>query len=154
MLYNTLIKPHFTYCITIWGNTYKTYLNRLHISQKKIVRIITYSEFSAHSAPLFQRLNIMNIYNLYNYSVGLFIYKCLHNLLPNTFCEICIRNFNARNSLNLRSVYRKKKICLMSIRSNGPKIWNSFPPLVKCSSTLRGFKLKLKKYLETNRDLL
>ena len=129
-------------------------MNRLHISQKKIVRIISYSKFSAHSAPLFQRLNIMNIYNLYNYFVGLFIYKGLHNLLPESFREMFTRNYNARNSLNLRSVYRKKKICLMSIRSNGPKIWNSFPPIVKCARTLRGFKLNLKKYLEMNCDSL
>jgi hypothetical protein len=34
-LYNAFIKPHFTYCISVWGNTYLKYMNRLHIMQKK-----------------------------------------------------------------------------------------------------------------------
>ena len=51
-LYNALIKPHFIYCITIWRNTFKKYLNKVHLIQKKVIRIITFSEFSAHTAPL------------------------------------------------------------------------------------------------------
>ena len=38
-IYNALIKPHFMYCITAWGNTYKTNLSRLHLMQKKIIRV-------------------------------------------------------------------------------------------------------------------
>ena len=40
-LYNTLIKPYFSYCITLWGNTFKTRLKKLEIIQKKIVRILS-----------------------------------------------------------------------------------------------------------------
>ncbi len=152
VLYNTLIKPHFTYCITIWGNTYKTYLNRLHIAQKKIVRIITFSEFCAHTAPLFQKLHIMNIYDLHNYFVGLFVFKSLNGLFPPSFCNMFVRNINARTSMNLRSLYRRKKISLISIRSTGPKIWNAFPQNIKCSGSIFIFKKYLKKYLSNNNE--
>ena len=54
-LYNALIKPHFIYCITIWGNTFKKYLNKVHLVQKKVIRIIAFSEFSAHTAPLLEK---------------------------------------------------------------------------------------------------
>ena len=60
-LYNALIKPHFIYCITIWGNTLKKYLNKVHLIQKKVIRIITFSEFSEHTAPLLEKLGILNI---------------------------------------------------------------------------------------------
>ena len=52
MIYNALIKPHFIYCVTIWGNTYNKYLHKIHLVQKKIIRIITRSEFYAHTSPL------------------------------------------------------------------------------------------------------
>ena len=45
MLYNALIKPHFIYCVTIWGNTHNQYLHKIHLVQKKVIRIITRSEF-------------------------------------------------------------------------------------------------------------
>ena len=65
-LYNALIKPRFIYCITIWGNTFKKYLNKVHLIQKKVIRIITLSEFSAHTAPLLEKHGILNIYKLLN----------------------------------------------------------------------------------------
>ena len=90
----------------------------------------------------------MNIYDLYNYFVGLFIYKGLNNLLPQYFCEMFVHNYNARNSINLKSIYRKKKVCSMSIRSSGPKIWNGLPLNVKCARSIYIFKKYLKKHLK------
>ena len=56
-IYNALIKPHFMYCITAWGNTYKTNLTRLQLTclmQKKIICVLTRSEFYAHTESLVQ----------------------------------------------------------------------------------------------------
>ena len=57
MLYNTLLLPHINYCILAWG--YKG--PRLYKIQKKAVRIITLSGYSAHSEPLFKQLNMLKI---------------------------------------------------------------------------------------------
>ena len=84
-LYNTLLKPYFTYCMPIWGNTCKSYLKPLEIMQKKMVRIITFSQFRSHSEPLFCQMKLMNIRNLYTYFSGIFIFKCLNHLSPNYF---------------------------------------------------------------------
>ena len=35
MLYNSIILPHLNYCDIIWGNTFKTYLDKIQILQKK-----------------------------------------------------------------------------------------------------------------------
>ena len=78
--YNSLIKPHFTYCISCWGNTSKTNLNKLYILQKKISRILTKSDYLAHSQPLFEKIGMMTIYELLNYFVGIFVYKSIHTL--------------------------------------------------------------------------
>ena len=82
LLYNDLIKPHFTYGITIWGNTYMKYIQKLYLLQKRIIRIISFSECCDSTAPLFIKYNIMSIDKLYTYFCSLFIYKCLNHKLP------------------------------------------------------------------------
>jgi hypothetical protein len=146
-LYNALIKPHFMYCITVWGNTCKTYLHKLHLMQKKIIRIISYSQFHVHTAPLLQKFDILNIYQLNQYFVGLFIYRSLHHELATSLCNMFVRNVNARNSFNLRSKYYKKKISQQSIKIAGPKIWNNFPKECKISNSINSFKSVLKRFL-------
>ena len=52
MLYYSLIYPYLYYGNIIWGSTYHTNLYRLRILQKCIVRIITSSNYDAHTLPL------------------------------------------------------------------------------------------------------
>ena len=116
MLYNALIKPHFIYCVTIRGNTYNKYLHKIHLVQKKVIRIITRSEFYAHTAPLFRAKNIMTIYSLHDYFTGIFVYKSLNNDLPLSLCNLFFRNTSERSSHNLRYVYHRKKSTQFSIK--------------------------------------
>ena len=59
-LYYTLIYPFLTYTLVTWGNTYSTSLKPLVTLQKKAVRIITFSDYNAHSSPLFLSLGMLN----------------------------------------------------------------------------------------------
>ena len=51
-LYYSLIYPYINYCNIIWSSTYVTSLNRIWLLQKRIVRVMTNSDYCAHSAPL------------------------------------------------------------------------------------------------------
>ena len=59
ILYNSLIYPFFTYGVHIWGLTYPTSLNPLTTLQKRLVRIMTFSEPLSHSEPLLRSLNLL-----------------------------------------------------------------------------------------------
>ncbi len=143
-LYNALIKPHFTYCITVWGNTYKNNLNRLHIMHKKIVRILTSSEFHAHTEPLYNKLCMMNFYEMRAYFVGVFVYKSINNLQPAHLNNLFFHNQIARFSMNLKSKYCKRQSCRFSIKVVGPTIWNNFSSSIKMARSLYTFKRLLK----------
>ena len=135
----------------MWGNTYKTHLQKLNVIQKKLVRIITCSEFYAHTAPLLQKLKILNINQLHKYFVCLFVYNSLHLNLSKALCNMFVRNINARKSFDLRPIYRKKKICHQSIKTTGCRIWNNLP--MKCKTAISSYSLKnqLKLYfMETS----
>ena len=47
-LYNTLILPHFHYCLLLWGSSIKEN-HPLHLLQKKALRIIDHSHYIAHT---------------------------------------------------------------------------------------------------------
>jgi hypothetical protein len=53
-LYYTLIYPYISYCNIVWSSTYATSLNLIWLLQKRAVRVMTNSEYQAHSAPLFE----------------------------------------------------------------------------------------------------
>ena len=41
MLYNSFIFPHFTYCLSVWGNTCKSYLSPIISLQDRAIRLIS-----------------------------------------------------------------------------------------------------------------
>ena len=55
MLYLTLVEPYMSYCCIVWADVDKTLcLDRIHKIQKRYCRLITFSDFRNHSAPLFK----------------------------------------------------------------------------------------------------
>ena len=68
-LYLTLVDPYMSYCNIVWSAPNNTdQLDKILKLQKKYCRLITFSDFRAHSKPLFQRLSILSVYNKYNTS--------------------------------------------------------------------------------------
>ena len=83
-LYNTLILSHLSYCILVWGSKIQTN-HRLHLLQKKAVRIITNKDYIAHTEPLCKLLNILKATDLFKCSLWKFYYKLTNGQLPAYF---------------------------------------------------------------------
>jgi len=102
LLYHTLIFPYLTYSHLVWGKAALTYLKRLVILQKKSVRIITHSDYYAHTNPLFIRLENLHLHDLYTFLWSIFVFKCLKHLFPSDFLSyynlISILSRNDRRS--------------------------------------------------------
>ena len=62
-LYSTLVMPYLNYCCEIWGNTYKSRIQPLHIIQKRAIRICKKADYMSHSRPLFYQLKSLNIHD-------------------------------------------------------------------------------------------
>ena len=59
-IYNALFHSHIIYAIQIWGQNLNPTARVIKL-QKTAVRLITFSEFNAHSKPLFKLLKIQSI---------------------------------------------------------------------------------------------
>ena len=64
MIYNSLILCHLNYGILLWG-VHHNANDKLHKLQKKAIRIITSSNFLAHSEPIFKQLHLLKSYDIY-----------------------------------------------------------------------------------------
>ena len=75
MLYHAYIFPYMTYCIEVWGCASQTHLNCLFLLQKKIIRIMNFSHYLAHTNPLFLSMEVFPLRKIFFYKVGLIMYK-------------------------------------------------------------------------------
>ena len=48
LIYYTLVYPYLTYGNLIWGNTYKSRIQKLVNIEKKIVRLMTFKSYFDH----------------------------------------------------------------------------------------------------------
>ena len=62
LYYNAYILPCIDYCLTIWGNSSKNNLERIHKLQKYAARIILDVPIDSPSLPLFNELGWLNVF--------------------------------------------------------------------------------------------
>ena len=152
LLYNTLILPHLTYCIEIWGNTYTSHLEPILKLQKRIVRLITFSDFSAHSSSLFRQLNILDINNLCKLSTCTFVFDLKHNHYSHDitkFFQPLLHDYPTRQVLagNLSTPKPNLTLTQNQITFSAAKHWNSLPHSIKQVTSRHVFKKQLKHNL-------
>ena len=131
-LYHSMIYPYYTYCNYVWGNSCFETLKPIYYKQKDCVRIITMSKKRAHTAPLFEKLNLLKLYDINKYMYCKFMYSWHHNELPivfrNVFTEVReIHDYETRQSAN-NSLYPptggKTELSFCKYTYRGPLIWN------------------------------
>ena len=154
MLYYTLIYPFLSYLVITWGNTYTTTLKPLFI-QKKAVRLMTFSDFRAHSTPLFYKLRFLKFPDIIFLNNALFMYDFHSGSLPLVFRTFFtsvskIHGYNTR--LACKNSYYLPKIRTnygkFNIRFLGVKIWNSIKEEYKTKFRSHFKKLLINSLLE------
>ena len=86
-IYNTLVLHHFHYCLLLWGSVVKEN-HSLHLLQKKALRIITNSDYLAHTEvtePICKKLRILIISDMFSVALWKFYCKLMNNKLPEYF---------------------------------------------------------------------
>ena len=155
-LYNMLAYQLFLYGVLIWGSAAAIHLEPLFIVQKKMIRVITSSDWLAHTSPLFRKLNILRLDDIYFNSLAVFMFKILNsNHMPH-LKELILSN-NVITSFSLRSdrirlPFYKKSLFHKSVLYSGPKLWNELSLDLKNTRTLHSFKKNLKLYLVNRYD--
>ena len=69
---------YFNYCHLAWGSNI-TAGHKLHLLQKKAVRIVDHRHFLAHTELICKRLRIVKIVDMFQTSIWKFYYKLMHS---------------------------------------------------------------------------
>ena len=154
-VYYALFYPFLSYGITVWGATHGQYLSPVLVSQKRVVRAMTFSDPFAHSLPLFSDLQILKLDDIYHLYLTSFVYECHNKLAPNHFSDYFtqvsdIHHHNTRSASHGDFFLKRKNTLQYGLRSvcfNGAKIWNNIPPDIRNSPSVANFKKKIKELL-------
>ena len=151
-LYCTLILPYTNYGILVWGNTCKTYLEKILKLQKWAIRTISHEHYRCHTGPLFKKHKILTVQDAFKLELGIFMYKHQTKQLPEIFVNYFrkhnqIHSYQTRNSENY-SIYNAKKMYAdRAIRITGPILWNSLNMKLKEAKTIKQFRSTMKTTL-------
>ena len=145
-LYYSFVYSYLSYCVMVWGTACATHLDRLVKLQNKSIRIITFSGYLDHTAPLFSKLKLLTIAQFLQYQQCIFMYKYTNNKLPTCFRKTLTANsyihtYNTRNTSNYRA-----PLCKTKLKQNSP-IYQSITTYNKIPKPLKnlGFFNRLKK---------
>ena len=127
-LYYSLVYPHLQYCNLIWGCAPNLYTNKILLLEKKIERIITKSNYLAHTNELFARTNILKIGDLNKYLLDIYAYK----LARRDQLQTAMHSYNTRlSSTNVRPAYQRLSVTQNSLSFTILHVWNSIPADLK-----------------------
>ena len=78
VLYNSLIVSYMNYGLLLWG----IHSHKLELLQKKLLRLMTNSNYLAHTTPLLIKHGLLNVRDMYKLKLLKFYYKLSYDLLP------------------------------------------------------------------------
>ena len=65
-IYNSLILPNYiTYGLLAWGNASNAYLKKILVLQKRVLRLIYFTNRREHAIPLFAKAKILRLLRSY-----------------------------------------------------------------------------------------
>ena len=146
--YDAHVLPHLRYCSPIWCSTYPTHLLPLFRLQKKIIRIITNSDYFEHTQPLFKNNKLLKLFDINKIEIAIYMHKLQHN--PHNITNITLQpqhNYPTRTRDNLNIPAHNLTVYQHSLSYLGPKTWNAVPPQLKTIQSIYTFKRKLKNHL-------
>ena len=154
-LYYTFVYPYLIYCVEVWGNTCDNYLEPFILKQKQCIRTITFSQFKAHTEPLFQELNILSFHKLAINRILLLMYNNYADILSTAISSLFVRNdvyldHYTRVSSLLYVPVGHTGLIYKTFRFSAIKIWNYVEANVSINSSYTSFKNAIKCYLLGN----
>ena len=133
-IYQSLILPYLTYGLAAWGQAAKTHLQKILVLQKRVLRLMYFSEPRAHAVPLFISSKILPLQMLYAEKVSsiMFDLSCMN--APSNICDFFTKanskhKHETRFSSSGNYYVQTSRLNLNqdSFSRFGAKLWNAIP---------------------------
>ena len=143
LIYNSYINSKLNYAIEAWGNAPQKYLNKLHVFQKKVMRILNKKPFDHPTTLLFKKCKILNIYQTYEFKITKRAHKQYYS--DNISCQSLVTTGYSHFNLSLppstsAAGHRRTEFQVA-------KLWNSPPINLRAISDPIEFGRELRLHL-------
>ena len=149
-MYRGIVKPHFRYCCSVWGNCGDSRLSMLQKLQNRAARIVTNSSYNAPAANLIEELKWPTVHDMIKQETATIVFKSISGLSPTYLSTLFTRN-STRDIVNLRNCetdllapQMKTSNGQKAFSFRGAKVWNGLKHEVKLAPSLSTFKCGLK----------
>ena len=152
-MYHSYIYPYLIYCIEAWGNSTNCHMEKLYLTQKKVARMISFSNYNTLSKDIFKQLNILPLNKLIVNRIGIMMYKYANNLLPLAIKDLFttnsgVHNYTTRQKHLLHINKSNINIYSKSFGNTSARIWNAMQAQFEVNVSISKFKISFKMYLQ------
>lgn len=152
LVYNTIVYPHFNFCMSLLLSCNKEQVSRLQVLQNKCMRVVLKCNIYTPIKNMLQTLNWLSIEQNIKKATLVVIYKMMHQLTPKYLSELLVtrqhlHSRHLRSDENFNINFSNKTFLMGSLLINGIHLFNNLPKEIKDSSNLNLFNKKLCKYL-------
>nr|CAI5837379.1 unnamed protein product [Callosobruchus analis] len=153
IIYNTIIKPHFDYCSTIFYMCNNSDIRKLQILQNRCMRFLLNCNIYTSIYVMQSILGWQSIESYIRTRTLIFIFKILNNLVPeylsvNLQYRFDIHSYNTRQRNHVNVKPSNLMVSKKSIFDYGMSEYNKLPDYVKQSHSVNVFKNRLKMVCE------
>ena len=147
-LYLTFVQPFLLYAIQNWFSTYSNNTDRIIVLQKRAIRVITNSDYLAHTGRLFKTLNILKVDDMYVMQILVYMFKTIHERYDSQLFSLLsfradVHDYDTRNAGQLALPMYRRSMSRFSLLYRGPALWNQLPTNIRNVESLNTFKNKL-----------
>ena len=128
LLYNSLVLPYINYCCLVWGFTFQTYIRKIEILQKRIIRIIDDKHRLAHADPIFRSLNMLKVMDIAKQQLISVMHRKIIGTLPselNYLFSLANTQSITRHKSHFNETFSRKLYRTRVASWTGPRLWNS-----------------------------
>jgi hypothetical protein len=152
-MYNSLILPHLTYGIELWGTAFNSVLLPLELIQKRAIRCCTNSRYRDHTEPLFQSLKALKVRQLYVLKTAQLVYQDLNGANTLGFVNETVRRTTRSSSntkVKLPNTQNRNLYCKQNLMFAGARLYNELPQDIKDALSLSELNRKITLFLLNN----
>ena len=115
-MYYVIFHFHLLYVCTAWGQNLNP-KHRINLVQNKAIQIISFTQYDAHTLPIFAKLNVIKFSDLISLYNCLFIDKYFISKAPSVFFT-CFH-------FSIQHTWTKHSVCIACVAS-AIASWNFF----------------------------
>ena len=147
------VTNYLTYCLIIWGNACKTFLDQILVLQKRPLHLISFAETNDHAIPFFVNAKVLTLQALYCESVCSLKCDVNKNTAPDNILKLfsrisSVHTYNTRASTSEHFYTKESRLNVQrnAFSRFGVKIWDGIPQIFK-ERPKKAFKRSLKAML-------